>query len=55
MVQLLRNFKAIVISLLGFLLAFVDDMFDEKMAVLVECHNFRLSLVDQKLDYRQMF
>ena len=46
-----RNFKAIVISFLGLLLTFTDetDMFDGNMAVLVECHNFPLSLVEQKL------
>ena len=44
-----RNFTAIVISFLGLLLTFVDDMFDGNMAVLNECHNFHLSLVEQKL------
>ena len=37
------------------LLRFVDDMFDGNMVVLVECHNFHLSLVEQKLDYGQTF
>ena len=31
-----RNFKAIVISFLGLLLTFVDDMFDGNVALLVE-------------------
>ena len=50
-----RNFKATVISFLGLLLTFVDDMFDGNLAVLVECHNFHLSLVEQKLDCAQVF
>ena len=47
-----RNFKAIVFSFLGFLLTFVDDMFDRNTytAVLVECHKFHLSLMEQKLE-----
>ena len=44
-----RNVKAIVISFRGLLLTFVDDMFDGNMDVLVECHNFHLSFVEQKL------
>ena len=40
-------------SFLGLLLEFVDDMFDGNMAALVECHD--LSLVEQKLGFRQMF
>ena len=50
-----RNFKAIVISFLDLLLTFVDDMFDGNAVVLVECHNFYLSLVEQKLECGQMF
>ena len=50
-----RNFKAIVISFLGLLLTFVDDMFDGNVAELVECHSFHLSLVEQKLDCGQIF
>ena len=52
-----RNFKAIVTSwpFLGFLITFVDDMFDGNMAVLVECDNFHLSLVEQKLDSAAKF
>ena len=46
------NFKAVVIS---FHSLFVDDMFDGNMAVLVECHNFQLSLVEQKLHCDQIF
>ena len=49
------NFKAMVVSFLGLLLTFVDDMSDGNMAVLVECHNIHLSLVEQKLDCGQMF
>ena len=49
-----RNFKAIVILYPGLLLTFVDDI-DENMAVLVEFHNFHLSLVERKLDCGQMF
>ena len=36
-------------------LTFVGDMFDGNMAVLVECHNFHLSLVEQKVDCGQCF
>ena len=50
-----RNFKAIVISFLGLLLTFVDDTLAGNSAVLVECHNFHLSLVEQKLDCTQVF
>ena len=50
-----RKFNAIVVSFLSLLLTFVDDMFDGNMDTLVECHNFHLSLVEQKLDCRQMF
>ena len=49
-----RNFKAIVISFLGLLVAFVDDMLEVNMAVSVECHNFNLSFVEQKLVCGQM-
>ena len=37
------------------LLTVVDDMFEGHMDVLVECHNFHLSLVEQKLECGQMF
>ena len=50
-----RNFKAIVISFLGLLLTFIDDMFDGKISVLVECQKFHLSLVEKKLVCAQMF
>ena len=39
----------------GLLLTFTDDMFDGNMAAfIVECHNFHLSLVEQKLDCGEM-
>ena len=50
-----RNFNAIINAFLGLLLAFVDDMFHGNMAMLVECHNFHLSLVEPKMICRQMF
>ena len=50
-----RIFKAIVIAFFGLLITFADDMFDGNVPVLVECDNFHLSLVEQKLDGRQMF
>ena len=44
-----------VILFLDLLLTFVDDMFDGNTAVLVDCHNFCLSLVEQKLECCQIF
>ena len=42
------------IAFLGWLLTFFDGMFDGNMTVLVECYNFHLSLVEQKLDCGQI-
>ena len=35
------------------LLTCVDDMLEGNMAVLIECHNFHLSIVEQKLNCAQ--
>ena len=52
------NFKAIVIAFFGLLSAFVYDMFDGNMAMLlVNVTTFTplLNSVEQKLVWRQMF
>ena len=51
------NFKAMVVSFLGLLLtdSLMTCPIDGNMAVLVECHNNHLSLVEQKLDCGEMF
>ena len=38
------DFEAMTIAFLGWLLTFVDDMFDGNMTVLVKCYNFTSNL-----------